>query len=273
MLDKNGKGALMQRSRGMGWGYGLRLVPNLQSDIRKLTAHSRNPMRTKKSSVKLESTEGDGNKVMINVLIADDHPVVRQGIKQILAEDSEIGELGEAKNSQEVMDQVRKNGWDVIILDITMPGRGGLDTLKEIKGEKPKIPVLILSIHPEDQYAVRALKAGAAGYLTKESAPDDLLKAIKKVHSGGKYISNTLAEKLALHLERDAQKQPHEGLSDREYQVLCMIASGKKVKDIAENLSLSVKTISTYRARILEKMKMKSNADLIHYAIQNRLVN
>lgn len=228
----------------------------------------------KRSSVrKSEKKQGESDSTMINVLIADDHPVVRQGIKQILAEDSEIGELGEAKNSQEVMEQVRKGDWDVIILDITMPGRGGLDTLKEIKGEKPKLPVLILSIHPEDQYAVRALKAGAAGYLTKESAPDDLIKAIKKVNIGGKYISNSLAEKLALHLERDAQKQPHEGLSDREYQVLCMIASGKKVKDIAESLSLSVKTISTYRARILEKMKMKSNADLIHYAIQNRLVS
>lgn len=226
----------------------------------------------KRSSVRKEK-KGESDNTMINVLIADDHPVVRQGIKQILAEDSEIGELGEAKNSQEVLEQIRQNSWDVIILDITMPGRGGLDTLKEIKGEKPKLPVLILSIHPEDQYAVRALKAGAAGYLTKESAPDDLIKAIKKVNIGGKYISNSLAEKLALHLERDAQKQPHESLSDREYQVLCMIASGKKVKDIAESLSLSVKTISTYRARILEKMKMKSNADLIHYAIQNRLVS
>jgi len=227
----------------------------------------------KRSSVRKEKKQGESDNTMINVLIADDHPVVRQGIKQILAEDGEIGELGEAKNSQEVMEQIRQNSWDVIILDITMPGRGGLDTLKEIKGEKPKLPVLILSIHPEDQYAVRALKAGAAGYLTKESAPDDLIKAIKKVNIGGKYISNSLAEKLALHLERDAQKQPHESLSDREYQVLCMIASGKKVKDIAESLSLSVKTISTYRARILEKMKMKSNADLIHYAIQNRLVS
>lgn len=227
----------------------------------------------KRASARKEKKQGESDTTMINVLIADDHPVVRQGIKQILAEDSEIGELGEAKNSLEVMEQIRKSNWDVIILDITMPGRGGLDTLKEIKGEKPKLPVLILSIHPEDQYAVRALKAGAAGYLTKESAPDDLIKAIKKVNLGGKYISNSLAEKLALHLERDAQKQPHEALSDREYQVLCMIAAGKKVKDIAESLSLSVKTISTYRARILEKMKMKSNADLIHYAIQNRLVS
>ncbi len=210
---------------------------------------------------------------MIRILIADDHPIVRQGLKQILTEEPDMGEFGEAKNSQEVLDLVRENDWDVVILDITMPGRGGLDTLKEIRSERPKLPVLILSIHPEDQYAVRALKAGAAGYMTKESAPDDLIKAIRKVLKGGKYISPSLAENLALFLERDDQKAPHENLSDREYQVMCMIASGKKVKEIAENLSLSVKTISTYRARILEKMKMKSNADLIHYAIQNRLLS
>ncbi len=210
---------------------------------------------------------------MIRILIADDHPIVRQGLKQILTEEPDMGEFGEAKNSQEVLDLVRGREWDVVILDITMPGRGGLDTLKEIRGERPKLPVLILSIHPEDQYAVRALKAGAAGYMTKESAPDDLIKAIRKVLKGGKYISPSLAENLALFLERDDQKSPHESLSDREYQVMCMIAAGKKVKEIAETLSLSVKTISTYRARILEKMKMKSNADLIHYAIQNRLLS
>ena len=210
---------------------------------------------------------------MIRILIADDHPIVRQGLKQILTEEPDMGEFGEAKNSQETLDLVRKGDWDVVILDITMPGRGGLDTLKEIRTERPKLPVLILSIHPEDQYAVRALKAGAAGYMTKESAPDDLIKAIRKVLKGGKYISPSLAENLALFLERDDQKSPHESLSDREYQVMCMIAAGKKVKEIAESLSLSVKTISTYRARILDKMKMKSNADLIHYAIQNRLLN
>jgi DNA-binding NarL/FixJ family response regulator len=210
---------------------------------------------------------------MIKILIADDHPIVRQGLKQILTEEPDMGEFGEAKNSQETLDLVRKCDWDVVILDITMPGRGGLDTLKEIRTERPKLPVLILSIHPEDQYAVRALKAGAAGYMTKESAPDDLIKAIRKVLKGGKYISPSLAENLALFLERDDQKSPHENLSDREYQVMCMIAAGKKVKEIAESLSLSVKTISTYRARILDKMKMKSNADLIHYAIQNRLLN
>ncbi|HPL63693.1 MAG TPA: response regulator transcription factor, partial [Syntrophales bacterium] len=186
---------------------------------------------------------------------------------------SDMGEFGEAQNSQEVMDLIRKKEWDIVILDITMPGRGGLEILKEIRSERPKLPVLILSIHPEDQYAVRALKAGAAGYMTKESAPDDLIKAIRKVLKGGKYISPTLAESLALFLERDDRKSPHEKLSDREYQVMCMIAEGKKVKEIADTLALSVKTISTYRARILEKMRMRSNADLIHYAIQNKLIN
>ncbi|MDD2671711.1 MAG: response regulator transcription factor [Syntrophales bacterium] len=210
---------------------------------------------------------------MIKILIADDHPIVRQGLKQILAEESDMGEFGEAQNSQEVMDLIRKKEWDIVILDITMPGRGGLEILKEIRSERPKLPVLILSIHPEDQYAVRALKAGAAGYMTKESAPDDLIKAIRKVLKGGKYISPTLAESLALFLERDDRKSPHEKLSDREYQVMCMIAEGKKVKEIADTLALSVKTISTYRARILEKMRMRSNADLIHYAIQNKLIN
>jgi len=210
---------------------------------------------------------------MIKILIADDHPIVRQGLKQILAEESDMGEFGEAKNSQEVMDLIKKKDWDIVILDITMPGRGGLEILKEIRSERPKLPVLILSIHPEDQYAVRALKAGAAGYMTKESAPDDLIKAIRKVLKGGKYISPTLAESLALFLERDDRKSPHEKLSDREYQVMCMIAEGKKVKEIADSLDLSVKTISTYRARILEKMRMRSNADLIHYAIQNKLIN
>jgi DNA-binding NarL/FixJ family response regulator len=210
---------------------------------------------------------------MIKILIADDHPIVRQGLKQILAEESDMGEFGEAKNSQEVMDLIKKKDWDIVILDITMPGRGGLEILKEIRSERPKLPVLILSIHPADQYAVRALKAGAAGYMTKESAPDDLIKAIRKVLKGGKYISPTLAESLALFLERDDRKSPHEKLSDREYQVMCMIAEGKKVKEIADSLDLSVKTISTYRARILEKMRMRSNADLIHYAIQNKLIN
>ncbi len=166
-----------------------------------------------------------------------------------------------------------KNDYDVILLDISMPGRSGLDVLKELKGQKPKLSVLVLSIHPEEQYAVRVLKAGASGYLTKESAQDELISAIQKVSTGRKYISASLAERLALDLEMDAERPLHESLSDREYQVMCMIASGKTVKKIAEELFLSVKTVSTYRARLLDKMRMKSNAELIHYAIKCRLVD
>jgi two-component system, NarL family, invasion response regulator UvrY len=209
---------------------------------------------------------------MLRILIADDHPIVRQGLKQILSEESDMGVFGEAQNSQEVLELAQKQDWDIVILDITMPGRGGIDVLKELKHQYPKLPLLILSMHPEDQYAVRALKAGAGGYLTKESAQEELIKAIRKVVRGGKYISSTLAEKLAFDLETETEKPLHETLSDREHQVLLMIASGKTVSEIAEELSLSVKTIDTYRARILEKMKMKNNAELTHYAIKNKLV-
>jgi len=209
---------------------------------------------------------------MIKILIADDHPIVRKGLKQILSEESDIGEVEEAQNSQEVLELVRKQDWDIVVLDIKMPGRGGLDILKELKHERPKLPVLMLSVYPEDQYAVRALKAHASGYMTKERAPEELVKAIRKILRGGKYISPTLAEKLAFDLETETEKPFHETLSDREYQVLLMIASGKTVSQIAEELALSVKTIDTYRARILEKMKMKNNAELTHYAIKNKLV-
>lgn len=166
-----------------------------------------------------------------------------------------------------------KNDYDVILLDISMPGRSGLDVLKELKGQKPKLSVLVLSIHPEEQYAVRVLKAGASGYLTKESAQDELISAIQKVSTGRKYISASLAERLALDLEMDAERPLHESLSDREYRVMCMIASGKTVKKIAEELFLSVKTVSTYRARLLDKMRMKSNAELTYYAIKHRLID
>lgn len=209
---------------------------------------------------------------MIRVLIADDHPIVRQGLKQILSQEPEFSVCGEAQTSQDVLDLIRKQSWDVVILDISMPGRGGLDVLKDIKRERPKLPVLILSMHPEDQYAIRALRAGASGYVTKESAPEELVSAVRKIIRGGKYISPTLAERLALEIEAPTEKPPHELLSDREYQVLVMIASGKTVSQIADELSLSVKTISTYRARLLEKMKMKTNAELTHYAIENKLV-
>jgi two-component system, NarL family, invasion response regulator UvrY len=209
---------------------------------------------------------------MTKALIADDHPIVRQGLKQILYEESDMETVGEAADSNEVLELAGQQDWDIVILDITMPGRGGLDVLKELRQNYPGLPVLILSIHPEDQYAVRALKAGAAGYLTKESAPEELIRAMRTVLKGKKYISSSLAEKLADYLEREDQKNIHEILSDREYQVMVMITSGKSIKEIAEDLSLSIKTISTYRARIFEKMKLKSNAELIRYAINKNLV-
>jgi len=212
---------------------------------------------------------------MIKVLIADDHTIVREGLKQIFEETPDVVAAGEAKNGQEILDKVRENDYDVVLLDISMPGRGGLDVLKQLKNEKPELPVLVLSMYPEEQYAVRVLKAGASGYLTKESASNELIVAIRKVSGGRKYITSSLAERLAYDLEfkTNVKEKLHEGLSDREYQVMCMIASGKTVKEIAKELSLSVKTISTYRYRVLEKMKMKNNAELIRYAIINRLAN
>ncbi len=209
---------------------------------------------------------------MIKILIADDHPVVRKGLKDIIEETPDMMVEDEASNGQETLEKVRKSDFDIVLLDISMPGRSGLEILKELKSEKPDLSVLILSIHPEEQYAVRVLKAGASGYLTKESAPDELIAAIRKASTGKKYISSSLAEKLALYLEIDAEKPLHETLSDREYEVMRMIASGKTITEIAEKLFLSVKTISTYRSRILEKMRMKSNAELTHYALKNRLV-
>jgi two-component system invasion response regulator UvrY len=209
---------------------------------------------------------------MINILIADDHAIVREGLKQMVAETADMVVAGEASTGQEVLDNVRNNDYDVVILDISMPGRDGVDILKELKKKKPKLPVLVLTMHPEEQYAVRVLKAGAAGYMTKESATEELIAAIRRVSKGKKYVSSSLAEKLAVDLENDREKPLHEILSNREYQVMRMIASGKRLKEIAEVLSLSVKTISTYRSRVLEKMRMKNNAELTHYAIKRRLV-
>jgi DNA-binding NarL/FixJ family response regulator len=209
---------------------------------------------------------------MIKILLADDHAVVRQGLKQMLMETYPHAIFAEASNAAEVMELVHKQRWDIAILDISMPGRNGLDVLKEIKDLYPKLPVLILSMHPEDQFAVRVIKAGAAGYMMKDTAMEELITAIKKILAGGKYIRASVAEKLAEDIGRRKSDEPHTTLSDREYQVLCMIASGMTVSDIAEKMALSVKTISTYRARILEKMEMKSNAELTHYAIKNNLV-
>ena len=198
---------------------------------------------------------------------------MRQGLKLILADQFKRAVFGEAQNAQEALERVWKEKWDVVVLDITMPGRSGLEVLKEIKQSRPKLPVLVLSMHPEDQFAVRMLKTGAAGYLTKESAGEELVGAINKVMAGGRYISPSLAERMASYLDVEVHKAPHERLSDREFLILRMIASGKSVGQIARELSLSVSTVSTYRARILKKTDMKNNAELTHYAVQKGLVD
>jgi DNA-binding NarL/FixJ family response regulator len=208
----------------------------------------------------------------MRILLADDHTVVRRGLKQILAEELQRAVFGEARNAQETLDLVRNEPWDIVVLDITMPGRSGLEVMRGIKKLRPKLPVLVLSIHPENQFAVRVLKLGAAGYMTKESAAEELVGAVKKVLAGTRYVSASLAETLAMNLSSDTVKPPQELLSDREFQVLRLIASGRVVSQIARELVLSVKTISTYRARILEKMGLRNNAELMHYAMQHQLV-
>ncbi|HOF05197.1 MAG TPA: response regulator transcription factor [Syntrophales bacterium] len=208
----------------------------------------------------------------IRILIADDHPIVRAGFKLVIADTQDMTVADEAANGQEVLNLIRKHDYDIVLLDISMPGRNGLEVLKDLKAEKPKLPVMILSIYPEEQYAVRALRAGASGYMTKASAPNELIAAIRKISQGGKYISASLAEKLTDYLDEDASKPLHEKLSDREYQVMLLIASGKTVSDIADELCLSVKTISTYRSHIIEKMRLKNNAEITLYAVQNKLV-
>lgn len=210
---------------------------------------------------------------MIRILVADDHAVVRQGVKQILAEVKDMTVKDEAQNGSETLKKVTDQDFDVVLLDISMPGRSGLEVLEDIKAQRPKTAVLILSMHPEEQYAVRALKAGASGYLTKASAPQELIGAIRKVAGGGKYVTASLAEKLADELEIDTEKLPHERLSNREHQVMLMLAEGKSVSDVAEELCLSVKTISTYRTRVMSKMGMKKNAELTLYAVHNKLIN
>ena len=209
---------------------------------------------------------------MIRILVADDHSVVREGIKQILAGQEGMTVEDEAGSGQEVLCKMTQKEYDLILLDISMPGRSGLEVLEEIKAIQPKLPVLILSMHPEEQYAVRTLRAGAAGYLTKASAPQELIYAIQKVSRGGKYVTLSLAEKLAFELDARAEKPAHERLSNREYQIMLMLANGQSVREVAEELCLSAKTVSTYRTRILEKMDMKKNAELTLYAVKNSLI-
>jgi DNA-binding NarL/FixJ family response regulator len=205
-------------------------------------------------------------------VIADDHAIVREGLKQILADTGDIIVAGDADSGNDAIKLARKKKCDVLLLDISMPDRNGIEVLKQARKEFPKLAVLMLSMHREDQYAIRALKAGAAGYLNKQSAPDELVNAIRQVAAGKKYISPSLAQELANHVGEDHEAMPHEGLSDREYQTLIMIASGKTVSEIAAELSLSVKTISMYRSRMLQKMKLRHNAELTHYAIKHHLV-
>jgi two-component system invasion response regulator UvrY len=210
---------------------------------------------------------------MVKILIADDHTIVREGLKQILRQTQDVVVADEAASGEEVIQRVSHHDYDLVLLDISLPGRSGLDILKQVKSMRPQLPVLVLSMHPEEQYAIRSIRAGASGYLTKESASEELIDAIRKVAKGRRYITASLAEKLAFQMEANGKATLHEALSDREYQVLCMIASGKTAGEIALALSLSVKTISTHRTRILKKMGMQNNAQLTHYAIKQNLVD
>jgi len=210
---------------------------------------------------------------LFRILVVDDHEIVRKGLMKVLVETLQPVKVDEAKNGQDALGKVLKSEYDLVLLDIKMPGKSGLDALKEIKQHRPKLPVMILSMHPEEQFAIRAMRAGASGYLTKECAGDELILAIRKALKGEKYISGSLAQILAGELDSDSEKPPHKILSDREYQVMLMIASGKPVGAIARELNLSVKTISSYRANILLKTRMKNNAEITHYAIQNKLVD
>jgi DNA-binding NarL/FixJ family response regulator len=208
----------------------------------------------------------------LKVLIADDHPVVRQGLKMMLSADSELDVVGEARDGDEAFDLAHEVDWDVAVFDYSMPGRGGVELLSELKHDYPERPVLILSIYPEDPHGLRALKAGAAGYISKETAGEELAAAVKKAASGGLYVSASLAEKLAARLTPEQERPPHERLSDREYRVMWLLASGKTLQEIAEEMRLSPSTVSTYRGRILKKLGLHTNVDLVHYAMKHRLI-
>ncbi|HQW82953.1 MAG TPA: response regulator transcription factor [Ferruginibacter sp.] len=209
---------------------------------------------------------------MLRILIADDHSIVRKGLKQILLDEFPAAQIEEVPDAEGLIKKVMAEKWDVVVSDLSMPGRSGLDALQQIKASHPNLPVLILSIHPEEQYALRALKSGASGYLSKDTAPDELVKAVQKVLLGKKYISQSIAEKLANTFSSGTKKSPHENLSDREFDVMKLLANGKSVSEIAEMFSLSVTTVSTYRARVMAKMDLKSNSDLTRYAIENNLI-
>jgi DNA-binding NarL/FixJ family response regulator len=208
----------------------------------------------------------------VKILIVDDHFVVREGLKTILAERFDEVSFGDAATGPEALEKAWAEPWDIVLLDINIPGRGGLDVLKELKQTLPKLPVIILSMHPEEQFAVRALKQGAASYIRKDSAGSELVRSVEAVLAGSKYITSSVAETLATHVEKDRPGAPHESLSDREYQVMCLLASGKTVKEVGSDLSLSVKTISTYRSRILEKMRMRNNSELMRYVVRHKLI-
>lgn len=208
----------------------------------------------------------------MRILLADDHAIFRRGLRDVLAEEFPRAEFGEADRAQAVLDLLHKSRWNLLILDVSMPGRSGVDILRDIRQVRPELPILVLSMHPEEQYAERVLRAGAAGYITKVNAPQDILSAVRRVVAGGRYVSTNLAEKLASRLATGAEAAAHETLSDREYEIMVMLAQGKSVKDIATELSLSVPTISTHRARLLRKMDLSTNAELMRYALHHRLV-
>ena len=209
----------------------------------------------------------------MRVLICDDHPIVRKGLREILQEEGPAVTIGEAASAEDALDLARKQSWDAVMLDITMPGRSGLELLKQLREERPNLPVLVLSVHPAEQYALRVLRAGASGYLTKESAPDELLTAVRRILRGGRYISPSVGETLAADLGRRGDELPHQTLSDREFEILRLLASGKRPSEIADELHLSVKTVSTYRARVLQKLKLQTTAQLMRYAIKHGLVD
>ena len=209
----------------------------------------------------------------MRILVCDDHPIVRRGLREILEQAGAPVTVGEAASAAEGLALARKQSWDTVVLDITMPGRSGLELLKELKSERPNVPVLVLSVHPAEQYAVRVLRAGASGYLTKESAPEELLTAIRHIVRGGRYISPSVGETLADDLGRPAEQLPHHGLSDREFEIMCLLASGKRASEIAEHLHLSVKTVSTYRTRVLQKLNLRTTAEIMRYAIKHGLVD